>query len=79
MDLVVNLLQGIAVAAFGAAMLYAAVSDLRMFEVPNWVSGIVVVGFLVTFVVSRLTRPPEGAAAEIDEMRKVVGGAFTRP
>ena len=37
------------------------------------------VGFLVTFLVSRLTAAPEGAAAELEEMRKAVGGAFTRP
>jgi prepilin peptidase CpaA len=33
--------------AFGGSMAYAAVSDLRTFEVPNWVSGIVVVSFLL--------------------------------
>lgn len=47
MDLALSILHGVAVAAFAAAMAYAAISDLRTFEVPNWVSGVVVVSFLV--------------------------------
>ena len=39
----------------------------------------ILVAYLVTLGVSRLTRPPAGAADEIDAMRKTVGGAFTRP
>ena len=47
MDIVVTLFQGAAVAVFGGAMIFAAISDLRSFEVPNWVSGVVVAAFLV--------------------------------
>lgn len=47
MDIVILVLHGAAVAVFGALLLYAAISDLRTFEVPNWVSGIVVASFLV--------------------------------
>ncbi len=55
MDIVVAILHGAAVAVFGAAMIFAAISDLRTFEVPNWVSGMVVASFLV--VVSTNTGP----------------------
>ena len=47
MDMVVAILGGAAVAVFGAAMVYAVISDLRAFRVPNWVSGLVVASFLV--------------------------------
>lgn len=57
MDIVVTLLQGAAVAVFGGAMIFAAVSDLRNFEVPNWVSGVVVVAFLVVASTSAVPWP----------------------
>jgi prepilin peptidase CpaA len=47
MDIVLIILQGTAIAVFGAALIYAAISDLRTFEIPNWVSGAVVISFLI--------------------------------
>jgi sodium/proline symporter len=66
------------VGGFLAAVLWALLVKDRFFDLYEMIPGFAV-GFLVTFAVSRLSRPPEGAAAEIDEMRKAVGGAFTRP
>jgi sodium/proline symporter len=66
------------VGGFFAAVLWALLLKERFFDLYEMIPGFAV-GFLVTFVVSRLSRPPEGAAAEIDKMRKAVGGAFTRP
>lgn len=66
------------VGGFLAAVLWALLLKERFLSLYEMIPGFAV-GFLVTLVVSRLTRPPEGAAAEIDAMRKAVGGAFTRP
>jgi sodium/proline symporter len=66
------------VGGFLAAVLWALLLKERFFDLYEMIPGFAV-GFLATFVVSRLSRPPEGAAAEIDAMRKAVGGAFTRP
>jgi sodium/proline symporter len=66
------------VGGFLAAVVWALVVKERFFDLYEMIPGFAV-GFLVTFVVSRLTRPPDGAAAEIDDIRKAVGGPFTRP
>jgi len=66
------------VGGFLAAVVWALLLKERFFDLYEKIPGFAV-GFLVTFVVSRLSLPPGGAATEIDEMRKAVGGAFTRP
>ena len=51
MDLVVTLIHGAAIAVFGCAMIYAAVSDLSSFEIPNWLSVTVIILFGVVALV----------------------------
>ncbi len=65
------------VGGFLAAVLWALLLKERFFDLYEMIPGFAV-GFLVTIGVSLLTRPPEGAASDIDEMRRAVGGAFQR-
>jgi sodium/proline symporter len=65
------------VGGFLAAVLWALLLKERFFDLYEMIPGFAV-GLLVTIGVSRLTRPPEGAASDIDEMRKAVGGPFRR-
>ena len=48
MDTDFVILQGAAVLIFAACMVYAAVSDLRTFEIPNWVLIVVLALFPIT-------------------------------
>jgi Na+/proline symporter len=65
------------VGGFLAAVLWALLLKERFFDLYEMIPGFAV-GFLLTIGVSLLTRPPEGAASDIDEMRRAVGGAFQR-
>lgn len=47
MDTVGSIIQTIAIVIFISATIYAAISDLRSFEIPNWVSGLIVLGFVM--------------------------------
>jgi sodium/proline symporter len=66
------------VGGFLTAVAWALFLKERFLDLYEMIPGFAV-GFAVTFVVSRLGRPAEGAAAEVEEMRRAVGGAFTRP
>ncbi len=61
------------VSGFLAAVLWVLLFKERFFELYEMIPGFVV-GFAVTIGVSLATSPPEGAAEEMDSVRKAVSG-----
>ena len=61
------------VSGFLAAVLWVLLFKERFFELYEMITGFVV-GFAVTIGVSLATSPPEGAAEEMDSVRKAVSG-----
>jgi len=63
------------VAGFVTTMLWVLLFKEHFYNLYEMIPGFLV-GLLVTIVVSRLTRPPEGSAAELASVQKVAGHPF---
>ncbi len=61
-------------AGFGATVVWVAVLKAQSYNLYEMIPGLVV-GLLVTVGVSLMTEPPTGAAGELEEVRRAVGGA----
>ena len=57
METVITVLQAATAVIFAGCMIYAAVSDLRTFEIPNWVSGLVLATFVVIAATGMISWP----------------------
>ena len=64
------------IAGFLTAVIWALVVKSHFYDLYEMIPGFAA-GFLVTIVVSLFTEPPEGAGAELDDVKRVVGGPFS--
>ena len=64
------------IAGFLTAVVWVLVVKEHFYDLYEMIPGFAT-GFLVTIVVSLFTEPPPGAGAELDDVKRVVGGPFS--
>ena len=64
------------IAGFATAVLWVVLVKEHVYDLYEMIPGFAA-GFIVTIVVSLFTEPPPGADAELDDVKRVVGGPFS--